>query len=47
MSPHRLLAGSEAGGDIEQLVGVDGRASPKLAHEVLAGRALEEGMHNL
>jgi hypothetical protein len=29
--PHRLLAGSKTGGDVEQLVGVDRRASPKLA----------------
>jgi hypothetical protein len=45
--PHRLLAGGEAGGDVEQLVGVDGRAAPELAHEVPAGRALEEGVHDL
>jgi hypothetical protein len=35
--PHRLLAGSETSGDVEQLIGVDQRASPKLAYEVLAG----------
>jgi hypothetical protein len=45
--PHRLLSGSEASGDVEQLVGVDRRASPELAHEVPTGRALEEGVHDL
>jgi hypothetical protein len=45
--PHHLLAGSKTGGDVEQLVGVDRRASPKLAHEVPTGRALEEGVHDL
>jgi hypothetical protein len=45
--PHRLLAGGKAGGVIEQLVGVDGRAAPELAHMVMAGRALEEGVHGL
>jgi hypothetical protein len=45
--PHRLLVGSEIGGDVEQLVGVDLQASPKLAHEVSAGRTLEEGVHDL
>jgi hypothetical protein len=45
--PHRLLAGSKTGGDVEQLVGVDRRAAPELAHEVPAGRALEEGVHDL
>jgi hypothetical protein len=45
--PHRLLAGSETGGNVEQLVGVDWWARPKLAHEVPAGCALEEGMHDL
>jgi hypothetical protein len=45
--PHCLLVGSKAGGDIEQLVGVDRRAPPKLTHEVPKGRALEEGMHDL
>jgi hypothetical protein len=45
--PHRLLAGSEIGGDVEQLVGVDQRAPLKLAHEVPAGCALEESMHDL
>jgi hypothetical protein len=44
---HRLLAGGKAGGDVEQLVGVDRRAAPELAHEVPAGRALEEGVHDL
>jgi hypothetical protein len=29
--PHRLLAGSETGGGVEQLVGVDRQAPPKLA----------------
>jgi hypothetical protein len=45
--PHRLLVGSKAGGDIKQLVGVDRQASPKIAHEVPTGRALEKGMHDL
>jgi hypothetical protein len=45
--PHRLLVGGEAGGDVEQLAGVDGRAAPELAYEVLVGRALEEGVHDL
>jgi hypothetical protein len=45
--PHRLLARSETGGDVEQLVGVDWRASPKLAHKVSAGHTLKEGMHDL
>jgi hypothetical protein len=44
---HRLLAGGEAGGDVEQLVGVDWLAAPELAYEVPAGRALEEGVHDL
>jgi hypothetical protein len=44
---HRLLAESKAGVDIEQLVRVDRRASPKLAHEVPAGRTLEKGVHDL
>jgi hypothetical protein len=45
--PHRLLAGGKAGGDVEQLVGVNGRAAPELADEVSAGRALEEALHDL
>jgi hypothetical protein len=45
--PHRLLTGGKVGGDVEQLIGVDGRAAPELTHEVPAGRALEEGVHNL
>jgi hypothetical protein len=45
--PHRLLAGGKAGGDVEQLVGVDRRVAPELAHEVPAGRTLEEGVHDL
>jgi hypothetical protein len=45
--PHRLLVESETGGDVEQLVGVDCRASPKLTHEVPAGRTLEKGVHDL
>jgi hypothetical protein len=32
--PHRLLSGSEAGSDVEQLVGVDQWTSPELAHKV-------------
>jgi hypothetical protein len=45
--PHCLLAGSKAGGDVEQIIGVNQRASPELAHKVPTGRALEESMHNL
>jgi hypothetical protein len=45
--PHCLLSGSEASGNVEQLVGVDQRASPELAHEVPTGRALEEGVYDL
>jgi hypothetical protein len=45
--PHRLLTRGKAGGDVEQLIQVDRRAMPKLAHEVLARSALEEGVHNL
>jgi hypothetical protein len=45
--PHRLLTRSETGDDVEQLVGVDWWASPKLAHEVPAGHALEEGVYDL
>jgi hypothetical protein len=44
--PHRLLAGGEASGDVEQLVRVDRWAAPDLMHEVPAGGALEEGMHD-
>jgi hypothetical protein len=44
---HCLLTGGKAGGDVEQLVGVDWRATPEVAHEVPAGRALEEGVHDL
>jgi hypothetical protein len=45
--PHRLLTRGEAGGNVEQPVRVDRRAAPELAHEVPAGRALEEGMYDL
>jgi hypothetical protein len=45
--PHHLLARGEAGGDVEQLIGIDRRAAPELAHEVPACRALEEGVYNL
>jgi hypothetical protein len=45
--PHRLLARGKAGDDVEQLVGVDWRAAPEFAHEVPAGSALEEGVHDL
>jgi hypothetical protein len=45
--PRCLLVGTKTGGDVEQLVGVDWRASPELAHEVPAGCALEEGVHDL
>jgi hypothetical protein len=44
---HRLLSGSEAGGNVKQLVGVNRRAPPELTHEVPAGRALEESVHDL
>jgi hypothetical protein len=46
-SPHSLISGSEAGGDLEQLVGVDQRAPLELAHEVPTGHALEEGVHDV
>jgi hypothetical protein len=42
---HRLFARGKAGGDVEQLVRVDQRAAPQLAHEVPARGALEEGVH--
>jgi hypothetical protein len=45
--PHRLLTRGEAGGDVKQLVGVDGWAALELAYEVPAGRALEEGVNDL
>jgi hypothetical protein len=45
--PHRLLAIGEAGGDVDQLVRVDQRVAPKLAHKIPTGRALEEGVHDL
>jgi hypothetical protein len=45
--PHRFLARGKAGGDVEQLVRVDGRAASKFAHEVLVGGALEEGVDDL
>jgi hypothetical protein len=45
--PHRLFARGEASGDAEQLARVDWRAALELAHEVPAGRALEEGVHDL
>jgi hypothetical protein len=45
--PHRFLARGEAGSDVEQLVRVDGRVASKFAHEVPAGGALEEGVHDL
>jgi hypothetical protein len=44
---HRLLARGKAGGDVEQLIGVDRRVALELAHEVPAGCALEEGVHDL
>jgi hypothetical protein len=43
---HRLFARGKAGGDVEQLVRVDRRATPQLAHEVPARGALEEGVHD-
>jgi hypothetical protein len=45
--PHRLLVGGKAGGDDEQLIGVNGRTAPELEHKVSAGCALEEGVHDL
>jgi hypothetical protein len=45
--PHCLLTRGEAAGDVEQLIGVDWGAAPELAHEVPAGHALEEGVHDL
>jgi hypothetical protein len=45
--PHRLFARGKAGGDVEQLVRVDRRAAPKLAHEVPTCGAFEEGVHDL
>jgi hypothetical protein len=47
MAPHCLLSRSETGGDVEEIVGVNWRASPKLAHKVPTSRTLEEGMHDL
>jgi hypothetical protein len=44
--PHCLFARCKAGGDVEQLVRVDRRAAPKLAHEVPACGAFEEGVHD-
>jgi hypothetical protein len=45
--PQCLFARGKAGGDVEQLIGVDRRAAPELAHEVPACGALEEGVHDL
>jgi hypothetical protein len=45
--PHHLLVRSQTGGNVEQLIGVDRRASPELAYEVSESRALEEGVHDL
>jgi hypothetical protein len=45
--PHRFLTGSKAGGDVEQLIGVDRQAALEFTHEVPAGRTLEECMHDL
>jgi hypothetical protein len=45
--PHRLLSGSEASGDVEQLIGIDRWAPPELKYEVLTGRALEKGVHDI
>jgi hypothetical protein len=44
--PHRLFAWGKAGGDVEQLVRVDRRAAPELAHKIPARGALEEGVHD-
>jgi hypothetical protein len=46
-SPHCLLTGSKASGDVEQLIGVDWRTAPEFAHEVPTCRALEERVHDL
>jgi hypothetical protein len=43
---HRLFARGKAGSDVEQLVQVDRRAAPQLAHEVPARGAFEEGVHD-
>jgi hypothetical protein len=45
--PHRLFAPGKAGGDVEQLVRVDRRTAPKLAHEVPTYGAFKEGVHDL
>ena len=42
-----LLAGSEVGGGIEQLIGAGGTSSRKLVHQVPACRSLEEGINDL
>jgi hypothetical protein len=45
--PHGLFSGSEAGGDVEQLIGVRRRGASQLPHEIPARGALEEGVHDL
>jgi hypothetical protein len=45
--PHRLFARGEASGNDEQLVRVNWRAAPELAHKIPACGALEEGVHDL
>ena len=42
-----LLAGSEVGGGIEQLISAGGTASCELVHQVPARRAFEEGVDDL
>jgi hypothetical protein len=44
--PHRLFARGKAGGDVEQLVRVNRRAAPELAHKIPARGAFEEGVHD-
>jgi hypothetical protein len=43
---HRLFARGKAGSDVEQLVRVDRRAAPQLAHEVPARGGFKEGVHD-
>jgi hypothetical protein len=44
--PHHLFLGGEAGGNVEQLIGVYWQAPSKLVYEVLTGRALEESVYD-
>jgi hypothetical protein len=45
--PHCLFARGKAAGDVEQLVRVDWRTTPQLAHKVPVRGAFEKGVHNL